>query len=136
MVQFGAGADLAAQCPAAPIPDGWSPWSDENGPIPDGLAARAQAVANDATIALGATESYPLPGVTALIRVEPRVWGKDTGGNLVQGCFRVGGVFLPTETGDVTPPTTVDKTTKIIATLTVVSLVVGTAATLHSWSDK
>jgi len=141
MAQFGAGADLAAQCPVAPTPDGWRPWSDADGPVPDALAARAQAVGADATIPLGTTESYPLPGITTLIRVEPRVWNRDTTGALVQGCFRVGGIYLPigtpTASDVVTPPTDdEDGLTKTIGVLTAASLVVGTVATISSMGSK
>lgn len=85
---------------------------------------------------LGTTESYPLPGVTALVRIEPRLWGRDAQGNLVQGCFRVGGVYLPSGTavGAVAPPA--DGLTKAVGVLTAVSLVVGTVATLAAWARK
>lgn len=136
MAQYGAGTALAAQCPVVPAPNGWRPWApDSDGPIPDALAARAQAVAADATIPLGATESYPLPGVTTLIRVEPRVWGRDAAGNLVQGCFRTGGVFIPDGAPDaagITPPSTSSRAEKVITALTIASLSVGTIATVVS----
>lgn len=137
MAAFGAGTDLAAQCPAVPIPDGWRNWSDADGPIPDALAKRAAAVAADPSVLLGTTESFPLPGVTTLIRVEPRVWGRDAQGNLVQGCFRTGGIFLPSgapAAGSITPPSS--GTTKLVGVLTVVSLAVGTAATIATWGKK
>lgn len=132
MAQFGAGTELAAQCPTAPIPDGWRNWSDADGPVPDALAKRAQAIANDLTAPLGVTESYPLPGVVTLIRVEPRVWGRDAQGNLVQGCFRTGGIFLPSgapAASSIVAPSTgsVDKT---VGVLTAISLAVGTVATV------
>jgi hypothetical protein len=76
-----------------------------------------------------------LPGVTTLIRVEPRVWGRDAGGNLVQGCFRTGGVFVPDGTPDaagITPPSTSSKAEKVITALTIASLSVGTVATVVS----
>ena len=136
MAQFGAGSELAAQCETAPIPDGWRNWTDADGPVPDGLAKRAQAIAADQNVPLGSTESYPLPGVVVLIRVEPRVWGRDAQGNLVQGCFRTGGIFLPSgapNAGSITAPTTSDSTSKLVGVLTVVSLAVGTAATIAHW---
>ena len=136
MAQFGAGSELAAQCVVAPTPDGWRPWSDADGPVPDGLAKRAQAIANDAAIPLGSTESYPLPGVVVLIRAEPRVWGRDAKGELVQGCWRVGGIFLPSgapNAGSITAPPTSDGTSKLVGVLTVISLAVGTAATIAHW---
>lgn len=138
MAQFGAGTELAAQCPIAPIPDGWRNWSDADGPVPDALAKRAQAIANDSTAPLGVTESYPLPGVVTLIRVEPRVWGRDAQGNLVQGCFRTGGIFLPSgapAASGITAPTTggVDKT---VGVLTAISLAVGTVATVVTMRKK
>ena len=109
MTQFGAGTQLAAQCQQAPTPDGWREWlTDSDGPVPDALAARATAIAADQTVPLGTTESYPLPGVTTMIRVEPRVWGKDASGAPVQGCFRSSIVYLPvgTATGaGITAPT-------------------------------
>lgn len=135
-MQFGAGPELAAQCTRASTPDGWRPWFDADGPIPDGLAKRAAALAADTNIPLGVTESYPLPGVTTLIRVEPRAWMRDANGALVQGCFRAGGVYLPDDTpegaGAVTPPEP-SRADKIVTVLTGVSLVVGTIATLATW---
>lgn len=131
MAQFGAGQELAAQCPTVPSPDGWRAWLDGDGPIPEALAKRAVLFAADLEIPLGSTESYPLPGVTTLIRVEPHTWGRDMSGNLVQGCFRTGAVFLPSE--GVTPPEKSGGWEKAIAVLTVASLAVGTAATLYSW---
>lgn len=84
---------------------------------------------------LGATESYPLPGVTTLIRIEPRVWGRDEKNDLVQGCFRSAGIYLPGGTSEgagIAPPSSsgLDRT---IGVLTVISLAVGTAATLVHW---
>jgi hypothetical protein len=98
---------------------------------------RAQALVNDQGAQLGSTESFPLPGVTTLLRLEPRVWGRDEKGALVQGCFRSGGIYLPVGAppgaGAVVPPST-DKLSKTIGVLTVMSLAVGTAATLINWS--
>lgn len=138
MAQFGAGTALAAQCPIVSIPDGWRNWTDADGPVPDALAKRAQAIAADATVPLGATESYPLPGVMTLIRLEPRVWSRDAQGNLVEGCFRTAGIFLPSGAPDaasITAPAS-DKTSKIIAWLTGISLAVGTAATIATWKGR
>jgi hypothetical protein len=136
MAQFGAGLELAAQCPRVGTPDGWRAWlSESDGPIPDALAKRAQALVDDAAVPLGVTESYPLPGVTTLIRVEPRVWGRDEKGDLVQGCFRAGGVYLPSGSPPaetITSPE-VSTTSKIIGALTIASLAVGTVATLATW---
>jgi hypothetical protein len=104
--------------------------------VPDALSKRAQAIASDQTIPLGTTESYPLPGVTTLIRIEPRVWGKDAQGNLVQGCFRVGGIYLPVSAsalanGGVTPPSASTwDWGKTVTVLTAASLAVGTVATV------
>lgn len=137
MAQFGVGPELAAQCPPASLPDGWRYWSDVDGPVPDALAARAQAAANDETVALGATQSYPLPGVIALIRVEPHIWARDTSGNLVQGCFRVGGIYLPANTPvAVSPPSNPDSLSKTIGALTIASLAVGTLATIATWGKR
>lgn len=140
MVQFGAGPELAAQCPRTAIPDGWRPWVDGDGPIPDALAKRVQAIASDPSTALGATESYPLPGVTTLIRVEPHVWARGADGALTQGCFRTGIVYLPegaqSAAGAVTPPSSGDGLSKTVGVLTVLSLAVGTAATLASWKSR
>lgn len=132
MAQFGAGSELAAQCPTTPTPDGWRPWTDAEGPIPDALVKRAQAVVADETVPLGATESYPLPGVTVLVRIEPRVWGRDAHGDLVQGCFRSAGVYLPSDAASVITPPTTDGTSKLVGYLTVASLAVGTVATIAS----
>jgi hypothetical protein len=136
MAQFGAGPELAAQCPTVPAPDGWRPWTDAEGPIPEALEKRAAAFVADLSIPLGSTESYPLPGVTTLIRIEPRVWSRDAVGNLVQGCFRSGGIYLPD--GGVTSPQEKGGSgwEKTIAVLTVASLAVGTAATLYSWGKR
>ena len=82
---------------------------------------------------IGATESYPLPGVTVLLRVETRAWGRDDQGNLTQGCFRVAGVYLP-EVSVVSPE--VDGWTRAAGILTVVSLAVGTIVTLTTWGKK
>lgn len=137
MPQFGAGPQLAAQCPPITTPDGWRAWTDADGPVPDGLAARAAALATDPTALLGATESYPLPGVVTLIRVEPRVWGKQ-GDSLVQGCFRVSGIYLPSDaaSGAGTIAPTSDRWTRIATIATVISLTVGTAATLAAWEGR
>jgi len=137
MAQFGAGPTLAAQCPVAPTPDGWRSWTDADGPVPDALAQRAKAVTNDPAVPLGATESYPLPGVTTLIRIEPRIWGRNENGDLVQGCFRAAGIYVPAgapEGTGITPPSK-SGWDRAIAILTVASLAVGTAATLHGWSQ-
>lgn len=141
MAQFGVGPELAAQCPSIAPLVGWRPWSDVvDGPIPDALTARAQAAAANTSADLGTIESYPLPGVTALIRVEPHVWGRDAqSGALVQGCFRAGGIYLPdgsTSSETVNAPTSADRLSKTIAILTAMSLAVGTAATLASWRSK
>ena len=51
-------------------------------------------------------------------------------GQLIQGCFRAGGIYLPIYTAEkITPPTT-DKLTKAVNVLTVISLAIGTVATL------
>jgi hypothetical protein len=139
MVQFGAGSALAAQCPRVPLPDGWRAWVEADGPVPDALATRAQAIAADQAVPLGATESFPLPGVTTLIRVEPHAWGRDAQGALVAGCFRAGAIFLPSGTADgagITPPQE-SGSGKLVAGLTVASLAVGIIATLASFGgDK
>ena len=140
MAQFGPGQALAAQCQQVPTPAGWRPWADSDGPIPDALTARAQAMVADQSVALGATESYPLPGVTALVRVEPRVWLRDAQGALTEGCFRTAGVYLPIGTpavaAAVTAPDSTSSLTKTIGILTAVSLVVGTVATLATWGSR
>lgn len=135
MAQFGAGSELAAQCPTVPAPDGWKIWSDADGPVPEALGQHAAAFAADADVPLGSTESYPLPGVTALIRIEPRLWGRDAEGKLVQGCWRSTGIYLPSGEG-VTPPEKGGGWDKAIAVLTVASLAVGTAATLYTWGKR
>jgi hypothetical protein len=133
-VQFGADPQLAAQCAQVPTPDGWRPWADLDGNVPDSLAKRAAALASDQSVPLGTTESFPLPGVITLIRVEPRVWGKDDKGNLVQGCFRSGSVYLPyaSATGAGIRPPQVDPWSRAATYLTVASLSVGTVATIVS----
>lgn len=135
MPQFGAGPERSAQCPRVPAPDGWRPWTDADGPLPPALADRARVVAADEAVALGATESFPLPGVTALIRVEPHVWARNEQGALVQGCFRTGVVFLPSGAPAVTPPSAPPSESgaaKLVTGLTVTSLAVGIIATIAS----
>jgi hypothetical protein len=132
-VAFGTGPQLAAQCPRVPAPDGWKAWSDADGPIPDALAARARAISGDQNLPLGVTESFPLPGVVTLIRVEPRAWDRDAQGNLVEGCFRVGAVYLP---AGVAPPATTDSLSRTIGILTAISLAVGTVVTIATWRKK
>lgn len=139
VTQFGAGPDLAAQCPQAPVPDGWRNWVDADGPVPDALAKRATAIAADPNVPLGTTESYPLPGVTVLIRVEPQAWSRDAQGNLTQGCFRTGGVFLPSGSAaaaGVTAPTSDASLSRTVGVLTAVSLAVGTVATVATLRKK
>lgn len=135
MAQFGAGPEFSAQCPRVSVPDGWRSWQDADGPIPEPLGKRAQALIDDTAVPLGTTESYPLPGVTTLIRVEPRVWGRDAQGALMQGCFRAGGIYLPAESSEagLVAPVSESKLAKVIGALTIVSLAVGTAATLATW---
>lgn len=99
--------------------------------MPDALSRRATAVATDQSVPLGTTESYPLPGVTTLIRVEPRAWARDDKGTLTQGCFRAGGIYLPIESAagaGIAAPT--DTWAKPVEILTAVSLAVGTVATI------
>ena len=137
MAQFGAGSQLAAQCPPVTTPDGWRSWTDADGPVPDALAQRSAALAADQTVPLGTTESYPLPGVVTLVRIEPRVWSRDAQGALVQGCFRVGGLYLPE--GSASVPAAAASSAgveKAVGWLTAISLVVGTAATLATWGKK
>lgn len=137
MAQFGAGPALAAQCPRVPAPEGWRSWTDADGPLPGALAQRAQAMADDQSVPLGTTESYPLPGVSTLIRVEPRAWGRDAQGELVPGCFRAGGVYLPSgapsASETIVPPES--KVSKAVGVLTLLSLAVGTVATLNSMGE-
>ena len=138
-MQFGVGPDLAVQCQQAHVPDGWRAWFyDADGPVPDALAKRATAMASDQNVPLGTTESYPLPGVTTLIRVEPRVWGKDASGAPAQGCFRTASIYLPSGSAaaaGITAPSDAGLN-RTVGVLTVVSLAVGTAATLAAWGSK
>lgn len=138
-MQYGVGPELSAQCQTAPAPSGWRPWTDADGPLPEALEKRAQAVVADGSVALGSTESYPLPGVAVLIRIEPHIWARNDQGDLVQGCFRAAGLYLPSITpqmGSLVPPTEPDKLSKTIGVLTVVSLSVGIGATIFSWRRK
>jgi hypothetical protein len=137
-MQFGTDAKLAAQCVQAPTPDGWRPWADLDGNQPDALVKRATALAADENVPLGTTESFPLPGVVTMIRVEPRIWGKDEKGNFVQGCFRTGSVYLPyaAATGAGITPPQVSGWSKAATILTVASLAVGTVATIVSMRGK
>lgn len=134
MAQFGSGPEFAAQCPQVPAPEGWRPWTESDGPMPDALAKRVQSLVDDPGIPLGTTESYPLPGVTTLIRLEPHMWSRDASGALVQGCFRSGGIYLPSgspSADGITAPES--NMNKVITGLTAVSLVVGIATTAMSF---
>jgi hypothetical protein len=137
MAQFGPGAPLAAQCPQVSVPDGWRAWTDADGPLPPALLARAQAIANDKGVAPGTTESFPLPGVTTLLRLEPRDWMRDDQGNLIEGCFRVTGIYLPLAASAATQATTAtasdDRLTKTVGILTALSLGVGILGSLAAW---
>lgn len=135
MPEFGPGAQLAAQCPFVPIPDGWRAWTDADGPVPDALAARATAIASDTTVPLGVTESYPLPGVTVLLRVEPQAWMRDASGAINEGCFRASSIFLPSEPG-ITPPSNGDSLSKTVGILTAASLAVGLVATVATVASR
>lgn len=137
MAQYGAGAQLAAQCPQVSVPDGWRVWSDADGPVPDALAQRSAALVADQTVPLGTTESFPLPGVVTLIRIEPRIWDRDAQGALIQGCFRVGGLYLPAASESVpAAAATQGGLDRTVGWLTAGSLVVGIAATLATWGKK
>jgi hypothetical protein len=135
MAQFGVGPQFAASCPRVRSPDGWRPWvPDLDGPVPPPLAARATALASDGSVPLGATESFPLPGVTALLRVEARAWLRGADGALAEGCFRVGGVYLPDDSGLTAPAPRDEGWSRTVAILTAASLGVGLLATLSSWA--
>ncbi|MFZ1005936.1 MAG: hypothetical protein WAN65_03810, partial [Candidatus Sulfotelmatobacter sp.] len=71
-----------------------------------------------------------------LIRVEPRVWGHDAQGNSIQGCFRAVGAYRPSDEtptpGAVTPPVPDSSLNRTVGIFTVVSLAVGTIATVVS----
>jgi hypothetical protein len=139
MAQFGPGPQLAAQCPQVSVPEGWRAWTDADGPVPSALMARAQALAGDSSVPLGATESFPLPGVTTLLRTEPRDWMRDAQGTLVEGCFRVTGIYLPAEAAagaGAAAPAGTDTLTKTIAILTAASLAVGIVASLAAWGSE
>jgi hypothetical protein len=138
-MQYGVGPELAAQCQTAALPDGWRPWTDLDGPIPDALSNRAQTIVQNSTAPLGVVESYPLPGVTALIRVETHVWGRDTTGALVQGCFRAAGVYLPAESPleKVTPPSDdSSRLSKTVGILTAASLLIGIVGAVAKWKIR
>ena len=95
-------------------------------------------MASDPGVPLGTTESFPLPGVTTLLRVEPHVWSRDSQGTLVQGCFRASGVYLPSGSvagAGVTAPSDAGLN-RTVGVLTVVSLAVGTVATLAAWGKR
>ena len=137
MAQYGVGPEFSAQCPRAPTLDGWRPWTESDGPIPDAIVARGKALIADDRFQLGSAESFPLPGVIALLRVEPHVWGRTENGDLVQGCFRATGVYLP-EPQESTPQTAGSTQTlgRTIAVLTAASLAIGIATTLIRWRRK
>ncbi len=106
--------------------------------MPDVLAKRSKGLVDDQSVPLGTTESYPLPGVTTLIRVEPHMWSRDETGNLIQGCFRSAGIYLPSAAPSVESITapTMSRTTKLIGGLTVVSLAAGIIATAVSLRNR
>lgn len=107
--------------------------------MPDALAARAKALVQDPSVPLGVTESFPLPGVTTLLRLEPRTFDRDAQGNLVEGCFRVTGIYLPIATAEgagVVAPSDTGGLTKTVAVLTAASLSVGIVASLAAWGGK
>jgi len=140
VAQTGVGPQFAAQCPRPAPPDGWRLWNETvDGPVPSALANRGIDMALDPGVPMGATESFPLPGVVALLRVETHVWGPDPGsaGKIVAGCFRVTGVYLPAETTTLVQPVTRESDwTKVAAVLTAVTLSIGLAATLASWAGS
>jgi len=115
------------------------PWLDDtDGPVPTPLALRATVLAADPKVPLGTTENFPLPGITALIRVETRTWRRSPDGSLAEGCFRVGGVYLPAESEEVQPPIRIHDSPweKAAAILTVVTIGAGIIAGLTSWVSK
>lgn len=66
------------------------------------------------------------------------MWSRDSTGTLVEGCFRAAVVYLPAAAppaAGVTAPAG-DNLSKTVGVLTVVSLAVGTAATLAAWGKK
>ena len=105
---------------------------DADGPVPNGLSARASALAADATVPLGTTESYPIPGVTTLVRVEPQAWTRDAQGNFAAGCYRVGAVYLPAGSPAIAAPTD-SGLNRTVGVLTAVSLAVGAVASIAAW---
>lgn len=131
---FGSGPQLAAQCPRVAPPDGWRAWTDADGPIPEPIARRATEIAADESVPLGTTESHPLAGTAVLVRVEPRAWQRQ-GGELVEGCFRAGAIYVPSSSSshvsEVTPPAQKpDTLARTVTILTAVSLVIGIGATV------
>lgn len=103
--------------------------------MPPDLLERSRQVAESP---IGTTESFPIPGVTTLIRSEPHVWGYDDSGALVKGCFQSGGVYVPTGHETVIAPerSGPSRLEITVGVLTVLSLAVGTAATLSAWKKK
>ena len=105
--------------------------------MPDVLAKRSKSLVDDQSVPLGTTESYPLPGVTTLIRLEPHLWSRDPAGNLTQGCFRAAGIYLPSRAPSaetITAP--MSGTTKLLGGLTMVSLAIGIVATAATLRKK
>ena len=103
--------------------------------MPEALAQHAERMAADQAVPLGTTESHPIPGITTLIRVEPRVWARDAQGTLIQGCFRVGTIYLPSGTPAIMTATapSMSRMEKAVLVLTAASLTVGITATLVRW---
>lgn len=138
-MQFGAGQELAAQCPRVPHPEGWRVWSEADGPVPTGLLQRAQTMVENQGLPLGATQSFPLPGVMALIMVEPRAWGRDAQGAFTPGCFRAAGIYLPAHpprSNESTAKSSGDRLATAVNIFTVVSLGIGIVASLVTWGKK
>jgi len=131
---FGAGPELAAQCPRVPPPDGWRAWTAADGPVPPELSRRAEALVGDQTLPLGTTESFPLPGVTTLLRLEPHVWQTNESGTPVQGCFRASSIYLPSQV--VVAPEEKSSSDKLITGLTIASLGVGIVATVATFKFR
>lgn len=104
--------------------------------MPPALRDRANVLASSP---LGTTENFPIPGVTAMIRSEPRTWAHDSSGGLIQGCFQAGAVYVPAGHETVIAPVASGGLSRLeitVGVLTIASLAVGTAATIATWKKK
>jgi hypothetical protein len=123
---YGTGASLQGTCPAfPPPPDGYAAWNTNvNGSVPANVVARAKALANDMSKALGYTETIYSGGVPLLLRVDAHTWSTDASGNPIAGCFHGVDVWVPTP-GSTPPAVSTSSSSSPNSTLWALSLGLG-----------